>query len=184
MNFFYQEAHTNTIYLHEQRQFEEYILFHHLLSKKNLVVFRKLSRILIAQIVKFDPKGDSVLTSVSSRELEKYGWKLSRKNLPAAYLTGYLLAKKAKEKTDVIVNFGIINPTKGASNYAFLKGALDGGLKIVHSADLFPDDARIKGAHIEKLAASGHDKIQFSKTPDAKSISKIFEDVKKKIASV
>jgi large subunit ribosomal protein L18 len=153
-------------------------------SKKNLVVFRKLSRILLAQIVKFDAKGDSVLASVSSKELEKYGWKFSKKNLPAAYLTGYLLAKKAKEQGELIVNFGIINPTKGASNYAFLKGALDGGLKIAHSTDLFPDDARIKGTHIEKLAAAGHDKLQFSKTPDAKSISKIFEDVKKKIASV
>ena len=82
------------------------------------------------------------------------------------------------------MDFGIICPTKGSSNYAFLKGTVDGGLKVAHSPEPFPDEARIKGSHIENFSASGHAKSQFSKTPEAKSASKMFEDVKKKIASV
>lgn len=155
-------------------------------SKKNMVVFRKLSRIVLSQIVKFNIKGDEVLASASSKELEKYGWKLSKKNLAASYLTGMLLAKKAKSmKTgDLIAHFGVTTPSKGSAHYAFLKGAVDGGLKIAHSPEAFPEEKRIKGEHIEKFAAAGHDKIQFSKTHEAKTISKIFEDVKKKIMSV
>lgn len=155
-------------------------------SKKNMVVFRKLSRILTSQIVKFDIKGDKVLASASSKELEKYGWKLGKKNLPAAYLTGLLLARKAKSlKTgELIAHYGVTNPTKGSAHYAFLKGAIEGGLKIAHSPEPFPEEKRIKGEHIEKFAASGHDKMQFSKKPDAKTISKSFDEVKKKILSV
>jgi len=145
-------------------------------SKKNLVVFRKLSRTLIAQIVKFGPKGDSVVASANSKELAKYGWKLSKKNISAAYLTGFLLAKKAAkvQKQELIINFGILSPTKGSAKFAFLKGAVDGGLKIIHSPDSFPDEARIKGKHIEG----------FSKSSDAKNASKIFDETKKKLESV
>jgi len=155
-------------------------------SKKNIVVFRKLSRVLTAQIVRFDPKGDFVLATASSRELEKHGWKLSKKNVPAAYLTGLLLAKKSagKKLGELVANFGVINPVRGSSNYAFLKGAVDGGLKIAHSPEPFPDEKRIRGEHIEKYANSSHDKNQFLKTADAKKLTRIFDETKKKIESV
>jgi len=154
-------------------------------SKKNLLIFRKLSRILVAQIVKFEPKGDSVIASANSRELEKYGWTLGRKNIPAAYLTGFLIAKKSKsQKGDIIANFGILSPTKGSAKFAFLKGAIDGGLKVIHSPDAFPDEARIKGKHIEAYVAAKKDRLQFSKSHDAKNVSKIFDEVKKKIESI
>ncbi len=144
-------------------------------SGKNILIFRKLARTIVGQIVMFNEKGDIILTSVNSKELEKYGWKGSKNNLPAAYLSGFLLAKKAKDqKGELVVNFGIINPTKGCAKYAFLKGAIDGGLKAIHSPDSFPDESRIKGEHI----------VAYSKKGDAKEISRTFEEAKKKIESI
>jgi len=155
-------------------------------SKRGIIIFRKLSRTIVAQITKFDPKGDAILASANSKELEKFGWKLSKKSIPAAYLTGFLLAKKTGKKNmgDLIVNFGILSPTKGSAKYAFIMGAVDGGLKVIHSADAFPDDSRVKGKHIELYAGSSKDKIQFSKSQDAKNILKIFDETKNKIESV
>jgi len=145
-------------------------------SRKNLLIFRKLSRTVVGSIAKFSPKGDIILSNANSKELEKYGWSLSKKNVPAAYLTGFLLAKKAGKKNvgELVADFGIIGPTKGSAKYSFLKGAVDGGLKIRHSAESFPDESRITGKHIEK----------FSKSPDAKNVSGIFEDAKKKIGEI
>ncbi len=146
-----------------------------LTSQKSLLVFRKLSRTLIGQITQFNPKGDKILVNVNSKELEKYGWKLSKKNTPAAYLTGFLIAKKAgKSKAgNLIADFGIINPTKGSVKYAFLKGASDGGLNVMHSPDFFPEENRIKGEHI----------ASYSSNPEYKNITRIFEEVKSKIES-
>jgi len=155
-------------------------------SRSNIIIFRKLSRTVIGQIVKFDVKGDIVLAGVNSRELEKYGWKLSRKNMAAAYLSGFLLAKKAASKKvgELVANFGIINPSKGSSSYAFLKGAVDGGLKIAHEKEALAKDERARGMHIETFAAKNQEKTRFSKTPDAKKISKFFDETKKKIESM
>jgi len=154
-----------------------------LTSRKNIVIFRKLSRTVLGQITKFDPRGDVTLAVASSSELEGLGWKLGKKNIPAAYLTGFLLAKKAAKKNvgKLIVGFGILGPTKGSSKHAFVKGAIDGGLEVIYSADDFPDESRIKGKHIEDYA--GKSRHQFSKTPDAKSAIKIFEETKKGIES-
>ena len=58
-------------------------------SKKPIIVFRKGSKSIIAQISSFDPKGDKMILQVNSVELKKYGWNISKKNIPAAYLTGF-----------------------------------------------------------------------------------------------
>ncbi len=50
------------------------------------------------QIHKPELTGDKVISSAHSRFLIKKGWKGSRKNIPAAYLTGYFAGKKALEK--------------------------------------------------------------------------------------
>jgi len=46
------------------------------------------------QIHKPELTGDKVISSAHSRFLIKKGWKGSRKNIPAAYLTGILQEKK------------------------------------------------------------------------------------------
>jgi len=50
------------------------------------------------QIHKPEISGDKVISSAHSRFLIDKGWKGSRKNIPAAYLTGYLAGKKAQTK--------------------------------------------------------------------------------------
>ncbi|MEM4336740.1 MAG: 50S ribosomal protein L18 [Candidatus Woesearchaeota archaeon] len=157
-----------------------------LLSKLPLVRFRKGSKTITAQISVFNPKGDKIILSVNSSELSKYGWNLSKKNLPAAYLTGLLLAKKNnknKEIKRVIIDFGIKKPTKGFSGYSFVKGLIDGGMEVLCSQESFPAEDRIRGKHIADFCSSTKKKEQFSKTPESKNIEKIFLDVKNKIIS-
>ena len=50
------------------------------------------------QIHKPELAGDKVIASAHSRFLIKKGWKGSRKNIPASYLTGYFAGKKALKK--------------------------------------------------------------------------------------
>jgi large subunit ribosomal protein L18 len=86
------------------------------------------------------------------------GWKHSTKNLPASYLTGLLLAKKAQEKgvKDAILDLGLQTPLKGSRLYAALKGVIDGGLDVPASEEVFPNEDRLKGSHVadEKVQES------------------------------
>ncbi len=125
---------------------------HLLLAKKPRLVIRTTNQSIIAQIIDFKPKGDIVLAGVSSTALKKKGWTYSFKNLPAAYLTGYLIGKKAIEKDiqEAILDSGFKSPIKGNKIYACLKGAIDAGLKIPHSPEIFPSEERISGQHINE----------------------------------
>lgn len=118
---------------------------------KNRLVIRKSNTQIILQIIKYETDGDKVQVTVQSKELEKnHGWKHSHKNTPAAYLAGLLLAKKAKEKgiKEAILDLGLQSPMKGNKLYAALKGAIDGGLNVPASEDIFPAEERIKGEHV------------------------------------
>ena len=118
-----------------------------LLSKKPRLVVRKSLKYIRAQIVEFDKKGDKTLASAFSRELKKLGWKYACDNLPAAYLTGLLIGKRALEKgiSEAVLDMGLYPSTKGSRIYACVKGALDAGLKIPCSEDVLPSEERIKG---------------------------------------
>lgn|SRR3989338_8146313 len=153
-----------------------------LISQSPVVRFRKGSKNIIAQITAFDQKGDKTVLYANSSELKNHGWTLSRKNIPAAYLTGLLLAKKNKNKLgEIIADFGIKKPSKGSASYAFLKGVLDGGLNVICSKDPFPSEDRISGKHISSYSSGKHQKTQFSKTPGTAGIEKLFIEVKNKI---
>ena len=113
------------------------------------LVVRKTNRYILAQIVKSDTAQDKVLIECSSKELLTKGWPKelagSLKSLTAAYLTGYLLVKKMKEKQgEFILDTGLNRNVKGSRLYAVLKGALDAGLKIAHKSEALPTDERIK----------------------------------------
>jgi len=41
-----------------------------------------------------------------------------------------------------------------SNTYAFLKGCVDGGLEIPHSAEMLPEDSRLNGEHIANYAAT------------------------------
>ena len=101
------------------------------------------------QILKPIISGDKVLASAHSRFLIKAGWKGSRKNIPAAYLTGYLAGKKA-------ISNGVKNAIlySGTRKYtqrmaAALKGVIDSGLEIPADTETLPPENRINGEHLK-----------------------------------
>jgi len=105
------------------------------------------------QFVEYNPQGDRVLASAMSNELVKeYGWKYSVSNTPAAYLTGVLAGKRAKEQgiKQGVLDIGLSPPTVGSTLFASLKGVLDAGIECPHDAQMLPKDDRIYGAHLHK----------------------------------
>lgn len=115
-------------------------------------VVRKSQKSMLIQFISFDPKGDRVLLTSSSYDLEKYGWKGSVANTPSAYLAGYLAGKKAL-KTGVesaVLDIGLQTPQKGSKIFASLKGLVDAGVEIPHSDDILPSEERIRGEHINE----------------------------------
>jgi large subunit ribosomal protein L18 len=154
------------------------------------VVVRKSNRAVKLQIIAYTPTGDKVLASANSRELTEYGWS-PRCNIPTAYLTGMLLAGKAKsiKKEAFIPDIGLYRPVKSSVAFAAIKGCMDNGLKIPGTIEM--DGAKITGKAIkdyaQKISAKGGNKTQFSKYAkdkfDVSKIDEAFESVKKKIAS-
>lgn len=154
-----------------------------------LVVRRSLRNIL-AQVVKYDPNGDKIITSALSKELSKYGWK-GGNNLPAAYLTGLLIGLKCKKLgiNKMILDIGLERSIKGSKIYALAKGCSDAGIEIPIGDEVLPSPERISGKHIENYAKllkeKGLYERFFSQTLKGglkpEDISKHFQEVKKNI---
>ncbi|AKG92278.1 LSU ribosomal protein L18P [Geoglobus ahangari] len=121
-----------------------------LLSRKPRLVVRVTNRRVIAQVVEYHPDGDRTLVYADSKELEKFGWKGDLNNTPAAYLTGLLVGKKAREAgiEEAILDIGLRTPSRGARVFAVLKGAVEAGLEVPHSEEILPDESRLRGEHI------------------------------------
>lgn len=130
-------------------------------GKLRLTVRKSLKNVLV-QIIEYHKGGDKTVVSASTRELIKLGWKSARRNAPAAYLIGLIIAKKSKEKNikEAILDAGLMGSVKYALQYAVLKGALDGGLKIPHSKDVLPDEKRVSGEHIKNFDIETFKKIK------------------------
>ncbi|PIN73430.1 50S ribosomal protein L18 [Candidatus Woesearchaeota archaeon CG10_big_fil_rev_8_21_14_0_10_45_16] len=166
---------------------------HLLLSGKPRLIIRFTNQRIIAQLAAFTPQGDKVLVGVDSSALKKLGWNYSCKNFPAAYLTGYMLGKKALKAShkEAILDAGIKTPQKKGKAYAFLKGVLDAGVVVPHGdEDMFPDAARMSGAHIAayaKILAANQEAYtrRFAEYLKNKAkpedVVKSFEETKKKI---
>ena len=120
-----------------------------LLGKRDFVTVKISNENTQVQIHKPELTGDKVIASAHSRFLLKQGWNGSRKNIPAAYLTGYFAGKKAivKGGKDAILYRGTDRYTTRMA--AALKGVLDAGLKIPADAESFPAEDRIKGEHLK-----------------------------------
>ena len=119
-----------------------------------LVVRGSLAHMNI-QIAEALLNGDKMLASANSKSLVSFGWKAPSGNIPAAYLTGYLLGKKALAAglDKAILDVGLTSTTTGARLFAALKGVVDAGLVVPHGEDILPLDQRIKGEHIVQYAA-------------------------------
>jgi large subunit ribosomal protein L18 len=128
-------------------------------SDKHKLVIRLTNTKILSHITKYDLKEKTEKTIIwaDSKELKKnYNWSHSTKNIPSAYLTGMLIAKKAKEAKikEVIIDIGLVTPIKGSKVFAFIKGAVDNGLNIPHKDTKFPTDERIRGEHINNYKKS------------------------------
>lgn len=123
-------------------------------SKQTRLVIRKTLSKIIAQLIDFKLEGDLIKVGVTSNELIKLGWKGSVKNLPASYMTGYLIGKRAQKNkiNEAILDIGLNTSIPGVRIYAALKGAIDAGLKINASKEIFPSEDRINGKHIQNFA--------------------------------
>jgi large subunit ribosomal protein L18 len=154
-----------------------------IVSRKPRLVVRGTLGDYIAQILITKPEGDIVLAAANARELAKvFGYKGSLKNTSAAYLTGLLAGFKAKKAGVEVANLdiGLATNRKGSKVYAALKGAIDAGLEIPCSEDVFPTEDRIKGAHV-----AGNSKSTFSQYEKrglkAAELPAHFDEVKSKI---
>jgi len=162
-----------------------------LMAEKPRLVVRKSLNYIWMQISEYDAKGDKIIASAHSKELKKLGWKMGCCNIPAAYLTGMLLGKKAagKKVKECVLDIGLQASIKGSRLYAALKGFVDSGMKVPFSEEIAPSEERIKGAHIAdfaKKAKEGKYKSQFSalqkSNANPEEITKQFEELKQKIA--
>lgn len=125
-----------------------------LLSKKPRLVVRKSVNYLTVQLIKSGAKGDVTLLSATSKELKKMGWKFSCDTVPASYLLGLVIGKKAKGKNipEAILDHGLYASTKGSRIYAVVKGASDAGLKVPADSEMFPSDERLSGKHLSQFS--------------------------------
>lgn len=120
-----------------------------LMSRADFVTVQISNENTLVQIHKPQFTGDKVVASAHSRFLISQGWKGSRKNVPAAYLTGYMAGKKALASgtTSAILYSGTRKYTQRMA--AALKGVIDAGLEIPASEETLPADERINGEHLK-----------------------------------
>ena len=128
-------------------------------SKKPRLVVRPSNKNITVQLLTSKIEGDVVHAQVTSKELDRFGWLGGNKNIPAAYLLGVLVAKKALKVgiDSANLDIGLARPTKGAKVFATLKGALDAGLDIPCDSDILPDPGRTEGKAIADYAKSIED---------------------------
>ncbi|MFB6180877.1 MAG: 50S ribosomal protein L18 [Candidatus Nanohalobium sp.] len=119
-------------------------------SGKPRAVIRTSNKHTKAHLSHFSPEGDQNTAQTTSKELKEYGWEYNTGNLPAAYLTGYLTGKKA-DADEAVLDLGLREKKSGGRVFAALKGMIDAGLEIPAGDEVFPEEERIKGKHIEEM---------------------------------
>ena len=96
------------------------------------VVVRKTNSRIIGQVVSYSEVGDKVKAAVDSNMLKRFGWP-SRPNRPTAYLTGMLLAQRARAgsiDSECVLDIGLSASKKGSIPFIFAKGCVDNGMKL------------------------------------------------------
>jgi large subunit ribosomal protein L18 len=122
-------------------------------SRKVRMVVRKSIKNTQVQFIEYKEGGDNILVTANSKELiNKYNWKFSTATTPAAYLTGILAGKRAKEKgiDECVLDTGRHPPTTGSKIFASIKGIVDAGVECPHSKEKLPKEDRIMGKHLNK----------------------------------
>ncbi|MCI0497271.1 MAG: 50S ribosomal protein L18 [Thermoplasmata archaeon] len=132
-----------------------------LTSRKPRAVVRHTGRHMIVQFIEYRPDGDHVIVGVTSNVLKGYGWDAGLSNTPAAYMTGYIGARKALVKgvDEAVLDIGLYTPTPGSRVFAALRGMIDAGLLVPHSEDPLPSVERIEGDEMREMFKSAMDRI-------------------------
>ena len=120
---------------------------------------------VICQLIAYQEDGDRIISAADGKSLRgKYAWpaKASTKSVPAAYCTGYALAKQVQKSghDEAVLDIGLAASTSGNRVFAALKGMVDGGLSVPHSEHIFPSDDRLAGTHIDKSIAGAVEKTK------------------------
>ncbi len=152
---------------------------------------------ITAQIIEAHSIGDKTLVSASSQEVsKKFGWKAYCKNLPIAYIVGFLIGYKALSQgiDRAILDIGLKRASKGGRVFATLKGAVDAGFNMQYNAKIMPLDSRIRGEHIVSFAKElfDTDPLLYEKTFSGylsrnfkpEQLTEHFEEVKRSITNV
>lgn len=135
-------------------------------SGKPRLVVRTSNQHTRVHLSEYSDEGDKNHAQTISKELEEYGWEDNTGNLPAAYLTGFLMAKRA-EADEAVLDLGLREKKDGGRIFAALKGAIDAGLEVPAGESVFPEESRIRGEHIKEMKD--------------KNIPEKFEETKQKI---
>jgi large subunit ribosomal protein L5e len=159
-------------------------------NRKYRLIVRFTSSRIIFQVAYATIIGDKVICQADSKELANYGIPAGHTNYSAAYATGLLIARRVlkqfgldqtikgkaeldgaeyhveEEDTDqrpfkCILDVGLQRTVPGARLWGALKGAVDGGLHVPHSAKNFPGfkSADEKGAEGEYDVEAHKDRI-------------------------
>jgi len=151
-------------------------------GQKPRLVIRPAVKNMSAQIVVYNDKGDIVVAGSHSHALKHYGWTVHGGNLPAAYLTGYLLGMRARKKNigNAVLDTGTRTPIKGGRIYACAQGVIDAGVHVPIDKKVIPSIERLSGAHIELYAKQNKKEFQdyVKKNVDPTTVRKLFAQVK------
>ena len=115
---------------------------------------------VICQLVSYNPSGDIILQSVNGKSLtDSYSWPedASKKSIPACYVAGYALGKKAISggNHEAVLDIGLAASSPGSRVFSALKGMIDAGLDIPHGTSVLPSEDRLGGKHIgDSLSSS------------------------------
>ena len=116
-------------------------------SDKPRLIVRKSNRYILTQIVVSENAQDKIIARATSKELLDKGWPKEKsgslKSLIAAYLTGYLIAKKLKNVKEAILDAGLNRNIHGSRIYAVVAGAIDAGLHVPHDKSALPTSERM-----------------------------------------
>lgn len=159
-------------------------------SRKPRLVVRRTLSYVHAQLVRYEPDGDRTILEVSSKHLAAYGWKGHGGNLPAAYLTGMLIALKAQQQgiADAVLDIGLQRSIANSAMFACAAGARAGGLNVPLGS--VPPYERLSGASIAayaKLLKASKERYQrqfgayLKANVDPEQLPAHFEDVKAKL---
>ncbi|MCL4328797.1 MAG: 50S ribosomal protein L18 [Candidatus Thermoplasmatota archaeon] len=123
-------------------------------SSKPRLVVRPSGKGISVQIVKYAPRGDIVMKTVTDRSLKDRGFDIAGNSTPVAYLVGKVMAEEAKKAgiSEVILDSGRRNIVRGGRISATVMGYVEAGGNMSHDPSIFPSEERIAGTHLKDKA--------------------------------